>query len=722
METGRIARQAHGAIWLQHGSLVVLATAVSPDTIREGVDFFPLTVDYRERFTAVGKFPGGFIKRESRPTEKETLTARCIDRPLRPLFPNGYFNEVQIMVMVLSADPTEDPDTLGLVAASAAVHISNIPFAEPIGAVRVSKIDGQLKINVPFEERQKSTLDFVVAGTRSKIVMIEGAARQAPEAEVNEAILFGQQQLQPLIDMQEELVKKLGRTKRTYTPILPSAAMTALVAGMRPRVAQALKISGKTERNTQLSALRNELAGAVALDAGLAAENKMVLPIAFDELVGACMQEMILREQKRVDGRGVDDIRAITSEVGILPRTHGSALFVRGETQSVAVVTLGTSDDAQRMELLSGETEKKFMLHYSFPPYAVGEAKPIRGPGRREIGHGDLAERSLRQVMPEEFMYTIRITSDITESNGSSSMASVCGGSLSLMDAGVPISAPVAGISVGLVQQGETRVLMTDIVGDEDHYCHMDFKVAGTAQGITGVQVDLKVDGLPVELIATILERARTARLAILETMKGTLAAPRPEISPFAPKILTITIPIDKIGAVIGPGGKNVRKIQELTKTKIAIDDDGTVQIAGASTEEAERGRAMVASIVAEAELGAIYEGPVTRIMAFGAFVKILAENEGMVHISEISNERIESIDDVLKVGDLVKVRVIEIDDRGRVNLSMRLLDEPFDPSKHNSRSGGGGGERRGGDRGERRGGDRGERRGGDRGGERHRR
>jgi len=471
-----------------------------------------------------------------------------------------------------------------------------------------------------------------------------------------------------------------------------------------------------------LRALRDELASAAAINAELAAENKMVLPMAFDELVGTCMQDMILNEKKRVDGRGLDDIRTITSEVGILPRTHGSALFVRGETQSVAVVTLGTSDDAQRMELLSGETEKKFMLHYSFPPYAVGEAKPIRGPGRREIGHGDLAERSLRQVMPDAFMYTIRITSDITESNGSSSMASVCGGSLSLMDAGVPISAPVAGISVGLVQRGETRVLMTDIVGDEDHFCHMDFKVAGTAQGITGVQVDLKVDGLPVELIATILERARTARLAILETMKGTLAAPRPEISPFAPKILTITIPIDKIGAVIGPGGKNVRKIQELTKTKIAIDDDGTVQIAGASTEEAEKGREMVAAIVAEAELGAIYEGPVTRIMAFGAFVKILAENEGMVHISEISNERIDSIEDVLKVGDLVKVRVIEIDDRGRVNLTMRLLDEPFDPSKHNSRSGGGGGERRGGDRGGDRRSGGGDRRGGDRGGERHRR
>jgi polyribonucleotide nucleotidyltransferase len=712
LETGKVARQAHGAVWLRHGSLVVLATAVSPETIRDGIDFFPLSVEYRERFTAVGKFPGGYIKRENRPTEKEILTARCIDRPLRPLFPQGYFSEVQLMVNVLSTDPADDPDTMAVVAASAAVAISDIPFAGPIAAVRVSSIDGELRVNASYEARAKATLDFVIAGTRDKIVMIEGQARQAPEAAVQEAIAFGHQQLQPLITLQEELIAKVGKAKRAYTPMLPSAAMRELVERAAPRVAAALHITGKTERNRTLKALQEELAAGVAADEQLAAENPLVLSLAFDDLVGRCMQQMILKERVRVDGRGLEDIRPIACDVGILPRTHGSALFVRGETQSLAVTTLGTSDDEQSIELLSGETSKKFMLHYSFPPFATGEVKPIRGPGRREIGHGDLAERSLRPVIPGDFMYTIRVTSDITESNGSSSMASVCGGCLALMDAGVPISAPVAGISIGLVQEGETRLLLTDIVGDEDHYCHMDFKVAGTAAGVTGVQVDLKIDGLPVGIIGDILARARTARLSILETMQATLAAPK-EISPYAPKILTIRIPVDKIGAVIGPGGKMVRKIQEETKTSIAIEDDGTVQIAGDSLEIAEAGRRMIEEIVAEAKIGEIYEGPVTRILPFGAFVKILPETEGMVHISEISNERINAIEDALQIGDIVKVRVIEVDEKGRVNLTMRALDAPFDPSQHISRSGGGGrGERSGHDgrgRGERSGG-RGER------------
>lgn len=679
LESGRIARQAHGAVWLQHGSLVILATAVSPYDRREEVDYFPLNVDYRERYTAVGRFPGGYIKREGRPTDKEILTARCIDRPLRPLFPSDYFNEVQIIVQVMSADPTEDPDTMAVVAASAAIAASDIPINALIGAVRVAKIDGQLRINPSHEERERATLDFVVAGTREKVIMIEGMARQAPEAEVHEAIMVAQRELQPLITLQEELARELGVQKRTYTPVRPCERCQAAVANVRDEIAAALRITGKTERNTALAGIKERVRAALAAEEGAAPVDPMGLNIAFDEMVGACMREMILKEHRRVDGRGLDELRPITCEVGLLPRTHGSALFIRGETQSVGVTTLGTAEDEQEIELLQGETTKKFMLHYSFPPYSVGEAKPMRGPGRREIGHGDLAERSLRPVVPEDFIYTIRVTSDITESNGSSSMASVCSGCLSLMDAGVPISAPVAGISIGLIEEGEERVLLTDIVGDEDHYGDMDFKVAGTAQGVTGIQVDLKIAGLPPEFIGTILERAREARLKILEIMKATLPAPRPEVSPYAPAIITIRIPVDKIGTLIGPSGKNVRRIQEETKTTITIEDDGTVQIAGETQAAAEAGRAMIEEWVAEAQIGKIYEGPVTRIMSFGAFVKILPECEGMVHISEIADRRIDKIEDVLKVGDIVKVRVIEIDEKGRVNLSMRNLDKPFE-------------------------------------------
>ena len=679
-ETGRIARQAHGAVLVQHGDLVLLATAVSPETRREGLDFFPLTVDYRERFTAVGKYPGGYIKRESRPSEKEILTMRCIDRPMRPLFPKGYMNEVQIMIQVLSADRNEDPDTLAITAASAAVCVSDIPFPEPIAAVRVSKIDGQLCVNATFEDRERSELDFIIAGSKESIVMIEGEAKQAPEAIVHEAICFGFEQLQPLIALQEELVQKAGKPKREFTAVLPSEKVEAEVNALKDEVYDAMAITGKHERNDMLSAIQKGFITRLTESEEFADEDPATFPIAYDELVGECMRTMILEQQKRVDGRKLDEVRQIDCEVGILPRTHGAALFTRGETQSLAVTTLGTGQDQQKVELLSGDTVKKFMLHYTFPPYSVGEARMIRGPGRREIGHGNLAERSLRPVVPEDFDYTIRITSDITESNGSSSMASVCGGCLSLMDAGVPLLAPVAGISIGLVEKGDTRVMLTDIVGDEDHHCHMDFKVAGTREGVTGVQVDLKINGLQPAYIAGILERARTARLQILDSMAETLAEPRPEISPLAPKILTVNIPVEKIGALIGPGGKNVRKIQEETGTTISIEDDGTVQISGESLEIAEAGREMVEMQVAEAVVGKIYDGSVTRLMNFGAFIKILPDVEGMVHISSISEERVEKIEDVLKEGDLVKVRVNEIDDKGRVNLTMRDLDKPFDP------------------------------------------
>ena len=679
-ETGKVARQAHGAVMLQLGDLVILATAVSPEERREGLDFFPLTVDYRERFTAVGKFPGGYIKRESRPTEKEILTMRCVDRPMRPLFPKGYLNEVQIMLQVLSADSNHDPDTHAMCAASAAVCLSGVPFAGPMGAVRVAKINGEFKIDPTNSEREDASLEFVIAGTREKVVMIEGEADQASEAEVHEAICLAHKALQPQIDLQLELIEKAGIVPREYTPVLPSDKIKAVCAELKGKIAETLNVPGKHDRNSTLREIKSNLMTELKENEKYADEDPATFPIAYDELIGECMREKILKDKKRVDGRGLEDVRPIFCEVGFLPRTHGSALFTRGETQSIAVTTLGTSDDEQRIEQLSGDDKKRFMLHYTFPPYSVGEARMIRGPGRREIGHGNLAERSLKGMIPKDYKYTIRITSDITESNGSSSMASICGGCLSLMDAGVPVAAPVAGISIGLIEDGDNRVLLTDIVGDEDHHGDMDFKVGGTEKGITGVQVDLKIHGLEPEYIGEILERSRQARMEILGVMKETLAAPREQISKYAPAILATKVPVDKIGTIIGPSGKNIRKIQEETNTHISIDDDGTVQIAAETLEAAEAGREMVDGMIAEAELGKIYEGPVVRLMNFGAFVKILPEIDGMVHISQISEERIEKIEDALNIGDMVKVRVMEKDDRGRVNLTMRNLDKPFNP------------------------------------------
>ena len=687
LETGRIARQAHGAVILQHDDLVLIATAVSPYEVNAEADFFPLTVDYRERFPAVGKFPGGYIKRENKPSDKEILTMRCIDRPMRPLFPADYYNEVQIMLQVLSAKRDEDPDVMAVTAASAAIAVSDIPFAALLAAVRVCKVDGNFIINPNNEERSRATLDFVVAGSETKVVMIEGEARQAPEKDVTDAIAYAFKELQPLIAAQKELAEKIGVVKREYTHVKASEKAISVCETYRDRIKEALKIAGKKERNTTLGELREAFLEEVLALEECAEESKIALNVAFDDLIGVCLRKLIREEGHRVDGRGLDEIRPITCETGFLPRCHGTALFTRGETQALVTATLGTAGDAQGVESLSGESEKRFMLHYTFPPYSVGEARPLRGPGRREIGHGNLAERSLKYLIPEDFEYTVRLTSDITESNGSSSMASVCGGCLALMDAGVPIANPVAGISVGLVADDNEYTLITDIVGDEDHYGHMDFKVAGSREGVTGVQVDLKVEGLPVDLLPAIFERARSARLRILDIMAKELPAPRPELSPLAPKILTVKIPVDKIGALIGPGGKNIRSIQEQTGTKIDISDDGTVQIAGDSLEIAQAGKDVVESMMATAEIGKIYRGPVTRLMSFGAFIKILPDVEGMVHISEIRDERVEKIEDVLKEGDIVEARVIEIDDKGRVNLSMRHLDEPFDPAKVKTRN-----------------------------------
>ena len=687
LETGRIARQAHGAVVLQNDDLVILATAVSPETRDTTSDFFPLTVEYRERMTAVGKFPGGYIKRESKSTEKETLTARCIDRPMRPLFPSDYFNEVQIIVQVLSADKEYDPDVMSVTAASAAIAVSDIPFSALMAAVRVIKLNDKFIINPNYAERKSASLDFVVAATKDKVVMIEGEAKQAPESDVVAAINYAFEQMQPLIQLQEDLAVKAQVKKREYTPVAATAKTIEICETFRTKVLDAIYIPGKVERNNAIAQIKEEFFAAITTNEELAAiETPITMAIAFDEMIGKCMRDNIRTNGKRPDGRTADEVRQITCEVGILPKAHGAALFTRGETQSLAVVTLGTVDDMQMTETLAGEFGKSFMLHYSFPPYSVGEAKPIRAPGRREIGHGNLAERSLKFLVPQNFNYTIRITSDITESNGSSSMASVCAGCLAMMDAGIPIEKPVAGISVGLVDDAGTHTLFTDIIGDEDHYGHMDFKVAGTESGVTGVQVDLKVPGLSTTLLPEIFEKARIARNKILDTMKQTLAAPRAELSPLAPKILTIKIPVDKIGLLIGPGGKNIRGIQEQTGVKIAVEDDGTVQISGDNIEIALAGKNMVEMCVATAEIGKIYNGTVTRLMAFGAFVKILPDVEGMVHISEISEQRVEKIEDALKEGDVVQVRVIEIDEKGRVNLTMKKLNEPFDPTQVKSR------------------------------------
>lgn len=673
IETGRIARQADGAVIVQQGHAVVLGTVVSPREKREGTDFFPLSVDYRERLTSVGKFPGGFLKREGRPTEKEILTMRCIDRPLRPLFPKDYYNEVQICVQVMSADPQEDPDVLGIIAASACLSVSDVPFNGPVGAVRVCHIDGELKINPTATEREKALFTFVVVGTREKLIMIEGEAKEASNEDVDAALTFAHKELQSLIDLQQELREKCAVQTREYTPVVASDAVIQAAETFAQRVQDALRITQKSERNTTLKTLQEEF---TALFEDNEEEEPVAIANAFDDIVSREMRTRILKENKRCDGRSLDELRQITCEVGIFPRIHGSALFTRGETQSIAITTLGTTDDAQRMELLSGEEKRKFMLHYTFPPYSVGEARMIRGPGRREIGHGNLAERSLRPVVPTDFQYTIRLTSDITESNGSSSMASVCGGTLALMDAGVPISAPVAGISIGLIQEGDTQTLLTDILGDEDHHGDMDFKVAGTRKGITGVQVDLKIDGLRPQDILPILTRAAEARCAILDTMEATLPAPRTELSPYAPKMLVTRIPVDKIGALIGPGGKNVKAIQEECKCTIAIEEDGTVQIAADDDATAQMALERVQLVVAEVEEGKEYNGKVVKIMAFGAFVNILPGTDGMVHISEICDKRVDAVESILHEGDAVRVLVKEIDDRDRVNLTMKGLPQ----------------------------------------------
>jgi polyribonucleotide nucleotidyltransferase len=718
LETGKLAKQAHGAVLVSLGHTAVLTAATSGGTI-PGRDFFPLQVEYRERTYAAGKFPGGFIKRETRPSTKETLVSRFIDRPIRPLFPLGYLNEVQIMSTCMQADKENDPDILGIIGASAALHVSPIPFLRPVGAVRVGRVGEQFVLMPTYAQMEESDLDLVVAATRDAVCMIEGFARELPEDVMTAAILFAHQGCVQVIEAIEELREKAGLGIKELPPAPPE---NPLVDELHKKIGAEFKkrylTEGKLARYAALNELKEETKKEYFPEG--ATETKYTaeqFSSAFSTLRERMFQEITMTGT-RIDGRLLDQIRDLACEVQILPKTHGSALFQRGETQALVVVTLGTGQDEQKVDGLQDEYAKKFFLDYNFPPFSVGECKPIRGPGRREIGHGMLAERSLKAVLPSptKFPYTIRLVSEILESNGSSSMASVCGGTLALMDAGVPIKRPVAGISIGLVTKGDEYVLLTDIQGDEDHYGDMDFKVAGTQKGITGIQLDIKIDGVTEDIIKDALEQARIARIKILREMLKALTQPRSDISSTAPRLFQVKINPEKIGLLIGPGGKTIRAIQEETGAKLDVEDDGTVTVAANDMDSALAARAKVEALCAEIKVGTIYEGKVTSIKDFGAFIEISPGRDGLCHVSELDNGFVQHPSDVVKVGDRVTVKVISIDDQDRVKLSRKVLLPPK-PAGEGGDEGGGYRDDRGpreprgeyrGDRGDR--GDRGER------------
>ncbi|UCF71642.1 MAG: polyribonucleotide nucleotidyltransferase [candidate division WOR-3 bacterium] len=669
LETGRVAKQAAAECTVSYGDTILLvAVSYKPDP-SEGIDFLPLTVDYRELSFAAGKIPGGFFKRESRPSESEILISRLIDRSLRPLFPKGFRNEVQIITNLLSSDVEHEPDAFGIIGAATALLMSELPFATAIAAVKVGMIDGQYVINPTLAQQTDSKLDVIVAGTRDSVVMIEGGAKEASEEEIIKAIQLAQPEISRIIDIEEEMVKNAGREKITMTnPFVVDALYGDIKDAIGDSISQILQLKDKKAREDSAYQLIKTVAEKL-MDKYDDVEPKVKYVV--DDLMRSEMRERVIRENKRLDGRGLEDIRPVSCEIGLLPRTHGSALFTRGQTQSLAVTTLGTASDEQRIDDIYGEESKSFMLHYNFPPFSTGDVRPMRGPGRREIGHGALAERAISPVLPKEteFPYTVRVVSNILESNGSSSMASVCGSSLALMDAGVPIKAPVSGISVGLVTENGQYVLLTDILGTEDHYGDMDFKVAGTADGVTAIQLDLKIQGLPVDVLAEAMQTARTARLEILKVMNSTISTPRSQLSKYAPKIVVFSIAKEKIGEVIGPGGKVIRKIIADNDVEIDIDDDGKVTIAGEDRHNVEKAQETVQSIVQEAEVGKLYVGKVKRIMTFGAFVEILPGKEGLVHISKLSRQRVKRVEDVVKIGDEIVVKVANIDDQGRINL-----------------------------------------------------
>jgi len=675
LEIGRLAKQAHGAAYVRYGDTAVLVTACANQEPREGISFFPLTVDYREYTYAAGKIPGGFYKREGRPSEKEILTSRLIDRPVRPLFPEGFRSETQVIAMVLSADSDNNPDVISIVGASAALYLSNIPFYNPIGAVRVGLVEGQLVINPTYSEQRISLLNIVVVGTEDAIVMVEAGAQEVSEEVVSEAIQFGHAAVKNIVAMLKGLYSKMNIQKRKVEPpVLDQALKAAIESQWRTRLAEALDTSRhpKIESQGLVEALRKELIASYPPEQ---AETAKAAAGMFELLEEKIFREDLLQKHRRPDGRANDQIRAVSCEAGLLPRTHGSGLFTRGETQALVTATLGTSEDVQRLDALEGEGEKRFMLHYNFPPFSVGEVAFLRGPGRREIGHGALAERALLNMIPEEdvFPYTIRVVSDILESNGSSSMATVCGATLALMDAGVPIKAPVAGIAMGLVMEGNQYAILTDIAGAEDHYGDMDFKVAGTSQGITALQMDIKIGGITPKIMSEALEQARKARLQILETMLATLPEPRTAISPFAPRIYSMKIPTDKIRDVIGPGGKMIRSIIEQTGVKIDVEDDGKINIASSDEVSAKKAIQMITDLTAVAEIGKTYLGKVVRLVEFGAFVEIFPGTDGLLHISEVAEHRIRNIRDELKEGDQVLVKCVAMEGN-KIRLSRKAV------------------------------------------------
>jgi polyribonucleotide nucleotidyltransferase len=672
IETGRIAKQADGAVLVSYSDTVVLVTAVSDHRAREGADFFPLTVEYQEKAFAAGKIPGGFFRREGRPGADEILTCRVIDRPIRPLFPSGYRNETQIIATVMSADRAGNPDVLSLCGASAALTISDIPFDGPIAGLRVGRIDGRYVVNPTVDEQSECEIDLLVAARRDAIVMVEGGAKMVPEDEILEALFFAHEAIQPILDVQEELRVAVGRAKREFVaPELDKDLLARVRELATPGLVAAYSNKDKLERYAALDAFKIDFKSKLSEDL---AERAGEVSEALDKVKKEIVRGDIVSKGKRLDGRGLRDVRPISVDVGFLPRTHGSALFTRGETQAVVVTTLGTAADEQRIDALHGDVYKRFMLHYNFPPFSVGEAKMLRSPGRREIGHGALAERALKPVLPsaEVFPYTIRIVSEITESNGSSSMASVCGGALSLMDAGVPIQAPVAGVAMGLIRDGNTFTVLSDILGDEDHLGDMDFKVAGTAEGITAVQMDIKIEGLAREVMRDALYQARDSRLHVLKEMSKALPASRAEIAKHAPRIETIKIDPDKIRDVIGPGGKVIRSIVADTGCKIDVSDDGTVKIASAEGAMMQKAIDIIRGLTASPEVGRIYDGKVRKIVEFGAFVEILPGTDGLLHISQIADERVRSVSDVLKEGEQIPVKVLEVDRQGKIRLSLK--------------------------------------------------
>jgi polyribonucleotide nucleotidyltransferase len=674
IEMGRVAKQADGAAFVSYGDTVVLVAACSAKEAREGQDFFPLTVDYRENTYAAGKIPGGFFKREGRLTEKETLTCRLIDRPLRPLFPEGYKCETQVIALVLSADKENDPDIMSITGASAAIYCSAIPFHNPIGAVRIGLMNGQYVVNPPISKLKESTLNLTVVGTEDAIVMVEAGANEISEDQMVEALDFAHGIIRKLIDLQKQLYAQIQPVKREFAvPALDAAEVARIEKEFSRKISDALHVKGKLESYAQLDAVEQEIVDSVPAEE---ADRRIQAGKIYHYLMERIFRKEMLEERRRPDGRQFNEVRSISAEVSLLPRTHGSALFTRGETQALVTATLGTADDEQRMDTLEGESFKRFMLHYNFPPFSVGEVKPLRGPGRREIGHGALAERSILPIMPTEeaFPYTVRVVSDIMESNGSSSMATICGGVLALMDAGVPIKAPVAGVAMGLVKEGENYAILTDIAGAEDHYGDMDFKVAGTENGITGLQMDIKIGGIDKKIMAEALAQAKEGRLHILHKMMECLQTSRSEISPFAPRIITIQIPKDKIGGVIGTGGKVIRGIIEQTGVKIDIEDDGKVNIASTDTDSAQRAIRMIEDLVMEAEVGKTYLGTVTRLVDFGAFVEIFPGTEGLLHISEVADFRVQDINSELKVGDQIPVKVISIEPPNKIRLSRKAV------------------------------------------------